>query len=139
MLEVRVKELQNQAHRDSTHNESLNARLVHFLRKEAVKKEVAGKEAAEKEATEKEASEKEVAEEDNDDEEHKQALPSRSSDDDGPVRPIGFPIVMHLLKCPIFLNYLYEHKNGLLLHIESFIKDEMQLQTWLNNISMSDP
>jgi hypothetical protein len=39
MLEARVKELQNEAHRDSTHNESLNARLVHFLRKEAAEKE----------------------------------------------------------------------------------------------------
>jgi hypothetical protein len=36
------------------HNESLNARLVHFLRKEAAEKEVAKKEAAEKEATEEE-------------------------------------------------------------------------------------
>jgi hypothetical protein len=93
----------------------LNARLVHFLRKEAAEKEVAEKEAAEKEA----------AEEDDDDEEDQQALPSRSSNDDGSVSPIRFPRVMRWLKCPIFLNYLYEHKNGLLFHIESFINDEM--------------
>jgi hypothetical protein len=28
------------------------------------------------------------------------------------------------LKCPICLKYLYEHKNGLFFHVESFIKDE---------------
>jgi hypothetical protein len=47
MLEARVKELRNQAHTNSTQNESLNARLVHFLRKEAAEKEVAEKGAAE--------------------------------------------------------------------------------------------
>jgi hypothetical protein len=39
MLEARVKQLQNQAHRDFSYNESLDARLVPFLRKEAVEKE----------------------------------------------------------------------------------------------------
>jgi hypothetical protein len=107
--------LQNQAHRDSTHNESLNAKLVYFLRKEA----------AEKEAVEKEAAEKEAAKEDDDDKEDQQAFPSRSNDDDGPISPIRFPGVVHWLKCPICLNYLYEHKNGLLFHIKRFIKDEM--------------
>jgi hypothetical protein len=107
MLEARVKELQNQAHMDSMYNETLNARLAHFLRKEAAEKEVA---------------KKVVAEEEDDDEEGQEALPSGSTDDDGPIR---FPRVMHWLKCPICLNYLYEHKNGLLFHIENFIKDEM--------------
>jgi hypothetical protein len=115
MLEARVKELQNQAHMDSTYNETLNAWLDHFLRKEA----------AEKEAAEKEVAKKVVAEEDDDEEEGPQALPSRSIDDNGPINPIRFPRVMHWLKCPICLNYLYEHKNGLLFHIENFIKDEM--------------
>jgi hypothetical protein len=131
MLEARVKELQNQAHKDSTHNESLNARLVHFLRKEATKKEVAEKEAAENEAAEKEA-----AEEDDDDKEDQQALPSGCSDNDIPVSPIRFPRVMCWLKRPICLNYLYEHKNGLLFHIKNFIKDEMSPPTWLNNNSI---
>jgi hypothetical protein len=44
MLEARVKQLQNQAHRDFSYNESLNASLVPFLRKEATKKEAAEKE-----------------------------------------------------------------------------------------------
>jgi hypothetical protein len=35
MLETRVKQLQNQARRDFFYNESLNARLVPLLRKEA--------------------------------------------------------------------------------------------------------
>jgi hypothetical protein len=39
--------------------------------------------------------------------------------------PIRLPRVMRWLKCPICLNYLYEHKNGLLLCIESFIKNAM--------------
>jgi hypothetical protein len=60
MLEVRIKQLQNQARRDFSYNESLNARLVPFLRKEVV----------EKEAVEKEAAEKEAAEEDDDEEEN---------------------------------------------------------------------
>jgi hypothetical protein len=54
MLEARIKQLQNQAHRDFSYNKSLNARLVPFLRKEAVKKAAAEKEAVEKEVTEKE-------------------------------------------------------------------------------------
>jgi hypothetical protein len=99
MLEVRVKQLQNQARRNFNYNESLNARLVPFLRNEVVEKE------------------------DDDDEEDQQAWPSGSSDDDGPVGPIRFSKVMRWLKCPICLNYLYEHKNGLLFHIESFIKN----------------
>jgi hypothetical protein len=41
LLEVRVKQLEKQAHRDFIYNESLNARLVPFLRKEAAKKEAA--------------------------------------------------------------------------------------------------
>jgi hypothetical protein len=107
--------LRNQANMDSTYNESLNAWLAHFLRKEA----------AEKEASKKEVDEKEVAKDDDDEEEDQQTLPSGTSNDDGPVSPIRFPRVMRWLKCPICLNYLYEHKNGLLFHIESFIKDEM--------------
>jgi hypothetical protein len=103
--------LQNQARRDFRYNESSKARLILFLRKEAVKKE-----AVEKEVTKKE---------NDDDEEDQQDWPSGSSDDDGPVNPIRFPRVMCWLKCPICLNYLYEHKNGLLFHIESFIKDAM--------------
>jgi hypothetical protein len=54
MLEARVKQLQNQARKDFRYNESLKARLVPFLRKEAAKKEAAEKEAIEKEVTKKE-------------------------------------------------------------------------------------
>jgi hypothetical protein len=43
MLEARVKQLQNQAHRDFSYNESLNASLVPFLGKEAAEKEAAEK------------------------------------------------------------------------------------------------
>jgi hypothetical protein len=50
MLEVRVKELQNQANMDSTYNESLNARLAYFLGKEAAEKEAAEEEDDEEEA-----------------------------------------------------------------------------------------
>jgi hypothetical protein len=39
MLKARVKQLQNQARRDFSYNESLNVRLVPFLRKEAFEKE----------------------------------------------------------------------------------------------------
>jgi hypothetical protein len=49
MLEERVKQLQNQACRDFSYNESLNAMLVPFLRKEAAEKEAVEKEAVEKE------------------------------------------------------------------------------------------
>jgi hypothetical protein len=105
MLEARVKELQHQARRDSSYNDSLNARLVPFQSKEAA--------------------EKEVAEEDDDNEEDQHALPSESSDDDGSISPIKFPRVMRWLKCPICINNLYKHNNGLLFHIESFIKDEI--------------
>jgi hypothetical protein len=121
MLEERVKELQNQVDGDSRHNESFNRRLDTFWRREVA---------------EKEAAEKEAAEEDDDEEEDHQVLPPGSSDDDDPVSPIRFPRVMHWLKCPIYLNYLYEHKNGSLFHIESFIKDEMSPPSWSNNISI---
>jgi hypothetical protein len=60
----------------------------------------------------KEATEKEVAEEDEEEEEDRQVLALGSGDDDDPVSPIRFSRVMSLLKCPICLNYLYEHKNG---------------------------
>jgi hypothetical protein len=73
----------------------------------------------------KEAAEKEAVEEEDDEEEDQQVLPPGSSDDDDPVSPIRFPRIMRWLKCPICLNYLYEHKNGFLFHIECFIKDEM--------------
>jgi hypothetical protein len=116
MLEERVKELQNHVDGHSRHNESLNRRLDTFRRKEAA--------------------EKEAVEEDNDEEEDLQVLPSGSSDDDDPAIPIRFPRVVGWLKCLICLNYFYEHKNGLLFHIESFIKDEMSPPTWSNNISI---
>jgi hypothetical protein len=98
----------------------LKRRLDTFRRKEATEKD-----AAEKEAVEEEAAEKEAAEEDDDELEDQHALPPKRSNDDGPVSAIRFPRVKCWLKCPICLNYLYEHKNGLLFHIESFIKDEM--------------
>jgi hypothetical protein len=75
MLEARVKQLEKQAREDFRYNESLMARLLPFVWKEAVEKEADKKEAAEKETTEKEAAEKEVAKkeaakkEDNDDKE----------------------------------------------------------------------
>jgi hypothetical protein len=128
MLEARVKQLQNQARRDFSYNESLNARLVPFLKKEAVEKEDDDNDEEDQQAwplgssdDKKEAAEKE----DDDDEEDQQAWPSGSSDDDGPVSPIRSPRGMRWLKCPICLNYLYEHKNGLLFHVKSFIKDAM--------------
>jgi hypothetical protein len=73
MLEVRAKQLQNQARRDFSYNESLNARLIPFLRKEATEKEAAEKEEEDNEEDqlawplgssndEKEAAEKEVQE-----------------------------------------------------------------------------
>jgi hypothetical protein len=71
------------------------------------------------------AAEKEAADKEDDDDKEDQAWPSGSTDDDGPVRPIRFSNVMRWLNCPICLNYLYEHKNGLLFHIEGFIKDAM--------------
>jgi hypothetical protein len=60
MLEARVKQLKKQAREDFRYNESLMARLVPFLRKEAAKKEVAKKEATEKEAAEKKVAKKSV-------------------------------------------------------------------------------
>jgi hypothetical protein len=106
---------------DFTYNKSLNAWLAHFLRMKTAEKEAAEKVAAEVE---------------DDDEKDQQALPSGSSDDNGPVSPIRFAKVMRWLKCPICLKYLYEHNNGLLFHIKSFIKYEMSPLTWLNNISI---
>jgi hypothetical protein len=106
MLEAMVKQLKKQAREDFRYNESLKARLVPFLKKEAVEKEA-------------------VEKEDDDDEEDQQAWPSGSSGDYGPISPMRFPRVKRWLKCPIGLNYLYEHKNGFLFHIESFIKDEI--------------
>jgi hypothetical protein len=78
MLKERVKQLEKQAHEDFRYNESLLARLVCFVRKEAAKKEAAKKgttekEAAEKEAAEKEAVKKEEDDDDDDDEEDQQA------------------------------------------------------------------
>jgi hypothetical protein len=70
MLEMSVKQLQNQAHRDFRYNESLNARLVPFLRKEAAENEG------------------------DDEEENQQAWPSGSSDVNGLVSPIRFSRVM---------------------------------------------
>jgi hypothetical protein len=52
MLEVRVKQLEKQAHEDFRYSKSLMTRLVPFLRKEVAEKETAKKEAAEKEAIE---------------------------------------------------------------------------------------
>jgi hypothetical protein len=103
--------LEKQAREDFRHNESLMARLVPFLRKEAAKKEAVKKEAPEKE--------------DDNNEEGQQAWPSGSSDDNDPVNPIRFTRVKRWFKCPICVNYLYKHKNGLLFDIESFIKDAM--------------
>jgi hypothetical protein len=111
MLEERAKQLQNQVDRDFSCNESLNRRLDTFLRKEATEKEATKKAAAEEE------------------EEDQQVLPPGTSNNDDPISPIRFPRVMCWLKCPICLNYLYDHKNGLLFHIESFIKDEMSPPT----------
>jgi hypothetical protein len=106
MLEARVKQLQNQSHRDFRYNKSLNARLVPFLRKEATEKEV-------------------VEKEDDDDEEDQHAWPLGSSDDDVPISPIRFPRVKHWFKCPIFLNHLYHHKNSLFGHIKNFIMEKL--------------
>jgi hypothetical protein len=55
MLEVRVQQLEKQAHEDFRYSETLLARLTPFLRKEATEKEAVEKETAEK------AGEKEVA------------------------------------------------------------------------------
>jgi hypothetical protein len=60
MLEARVKQLKKQAREDLRYNESLMARLVPFLRKEAAEKEVAKKEATEKEAAKKKVAENSV-------------------------------------------------------------------------------
>jgi hypothetical protein len=49
MLEARVKQLEKQPHEDFRYNDSLMARLIPFLRKEAVKKEATEREAAERE------------------------------------------------------------------------------------------
>jgi hypothetical protein len=68
MLELRIEELEKQARLDFKYNESLMARSIPFLRKEAAEK------TAEKEAAKKEAAEKE----EDDDEECHQAWPSGS-------------------------------------------------------------
>jgi hypothetical protein len=44
MLKASVKQLANQAHEHFRYNKSLKARLVPFLRKEAIEKEAAEKE-----------------------------------------------------------------------------------------------
>jgi hypothetical protein len=49
MLEGRVKQFENNAREDFRYSESLKARLVPFLRKEAAEKEAAEKDSAEKE------------------------------------------------------------------------------------------
>jgi hypothetical protein len=49
MLEARVKQMEKQAHEDFRYSESLLARLVPFVRKEAAEKETAEKEVAKKE------------------------------------------------------------------------------------------
>jgi hypothetical protein len=61
LLEARVKQLEKQAREDFRYNESLLARLVPFLRKEAAEKEVAKMEATEKETAKKEMTENSVA------------------------------------------------------------------------------
>jgi hypothetical protein len=61
MLEVRVKQLENEARSGLRYGRALHARLYPFLRKEAAEKEAAKKEAAEKEVAEKEAAENPVA------------------------------------------------------------------------------
>jgi hypothetical protein len=107
MLEVRVKQLEKEA------------------AEKEVTKEAPEKEAAEHEATEKEAGEKEVTEKEDDEEEEDQSWrPSRSRDDDGPINPIKFPRVKHWLKCPIYFNHLYQHKNNLFFHIKYMMLDE---------------
>jgi hypothetical protein len=78
-----------------------------------------------------------VAEENEEEEEVQQVLPPGNSDDNVPVNPIRFPRVMRWLKCPICLNYLYEHKNGLLFHIERFIKDEMSPPDLVKHLHLS--
>jgi hypothetical protein len=103
MFEARVKHFR--------YNESLMARLIAFLRKEATEKEAAKKEMVEKE--------------DNDDEEDQQVWPSGCSNDDGPISPIRFPRVKRWFKCPICLNHLYQHKKSLFVHIKKIIKDEL--------------
>jgi hypothetical protein len=89
--------------------------------KEAARKEAADKEVVEKEAVEKESAEKNATEKEDDDEEEDQSWPSRSSDDDGPIR---FPRVKHCFKCPICHNYLYQYKNSLFFHNEYMMMDE---------------
>jgi hypothetical protein len=123
MLEARVNQLQNQARRDFSYNEFLNARLVAFLRKEVTEKGAPEKEVAEKEAAEKE---------NDDDEEDQQAWPLGRSDDDGSISRIRFPKVKRWFKCPICLNHLYQHKNSLFDHIENFIMEELSMSDVVN-------
>jgi hypothetical protein len=93
MLKARVSQVEKQAREDFRYSESLLARLVPFMRKEAAEKEVDVKDVAKKEAAEKETTEND---------EYQWAWPSGSSDDDGPVSPIRFPRVKHWFKCLAF-------------------------------------
>jgi hypothetical protein len=68
---------------------------------------------------------KEAAEKEDDDDKEDQQ--SGSSNDDGPISPIRFPRIKCWFKCPICVNYLYQHKNGLLFHIKKFTNDAMSL------------
>jgi hypothetical protein len=105
---LRVEDLEKQLEKEFKYNESLMARPVGFMRKEAVEKE------AEIEPV--------PSEEDNDDEEDQESLPSRSSDDNVPIR---FSKVNRWFKCPICLRNIDKHKNNVLFHIDNFIAEEM--------------
>jgi hypothetical protein len=94
MLQTRVQISEKQLEKDFRHNESLMARLIPILRKEAAEKD-----------------------DDEEEEEDKEAWPSRSSDNNSPVSPIRFPRVKCWFKCPTCLNYLYVHKNNFLFHV----------------------
>jgi hypothetical protein len=127
MLEARVKQLEKEAAEKEAAKAAMEVAEKEAAEKEAAGKEATQKEAVEKEAVKKEVAEKEVVEKEDDDEEEDQFWPSGSSNDDDPVSPIRFPRVKRWFKCPICVNYLYEHKNGLLFHIKSFIKDVMSM------------
>jgi hypothetical protein len=61
MLEVRVKQLEEQARDEFRYSETLLARLVPFLMMEAIEKEAAKKEAAKMEAAKKEVAKSPMA------------------------------------------------------------------------------
>jgi hypothetical protein len=61
MLEARVKQLEEQAREEFRYSETLLARLVPFLMKEAIEKEAAKKEAAKMEAAKKEVAKSPMA------------------------------------------------------------------------------